>query len=269
MSVLLNGIEHLYLARASFQTKPTRPQELESWKQVLYKVALLAPKLLFSGAGWAIGFAVGGNIGAGVGDMIGTLVGCTLSLAIELAVRQFVLNDPDLHVWNLMKTRTKQAVILSAGSLVGGMIFNTALTKWASHLAFGNTHIFQALATGAITALTFASGMTAARGVYTTAHNIFTQCFRFEKDQDYDTLKLSWEHLKDDLQLSALIIFPAETAFVATSLPLLGSQWLMGSTLATFKAAGSVFIGGAMGSVISETASKIVSRCFSSQKTPA
>lgn len=45
------------------------------------------------------------------------------------------------------------------------------------------------------------------------------------------------------------IVFPAETAFVATSLPLFGTTWLCGSKLASLKAGAAVLIGGAAGAL--------------------
>ena len=215
------------------------------WTDTLCKVAVLAPTLLCSGAGWTIGFALGGPLGAGAGDMIGTFVGSVLSIGIELLIEKYVKGNQELEtgsqIWEFVRPRLKQAAISSCGSLLGGMIFAPAM-QWTSKLVVGNCHLLQAVATGGMTTLTYTGGVTAARATYTAMHNLFN----FEKDKDYEELECSWEHFKNDFKQGAIVTFPAETAFVATA--------LMGPVLAPLKAAAAVCTGGTTGFVISHIA---------------
>ena len=226
----------------------TVADDLTGWKKILYKTALLAPKLLLSGVGWTVGFMLGGNVGAAFGDMLGTFVGCAISFGIEMLIRKYVLNDPSLEgkMMETLKTRFGQALILSAGAFVGGLLFNPAL-KWTGAIS---SPILHSLAAGAITATGFMVGMQTSRAVYTVG----TKALGTEANE---ALELSLKNLKSDAQVSAFIVFPAETAFYWTAVPIFGVTVFMGTKLALLSSAGTVAGGGLVGQAISEGARMI------------
>jgi hypothetical protein len=226
----------------------TVADDLTGWKKILYKTALLAPKLLLSGVGWTVGCMFGGNVGAAFGDMLGTFVGCAISFGIEMLIRKYVLNDPSLEgkMMETLKTRFGQALILSAGAFVGGLLFNPAL-KWTGAIS---SPILHSLAAGAITATGFMVGMQTSRAVYTAG----TKALGTEANE---ALELSLKNLKSDAQVSAFIVFPAETAFYWTAVPIFGVTVFMGTKLALLSSAATVAGGGLVGQAISEGARMI------------
>jgi hypothetical protein len=226
----------------------TVADDLTGWKKILYKTALLAPKLLLSGVGWTVGFMLGGNVGAAFGDMLGTFVGCAISFGIEMLIRKYVLNDPSLEgkMMETLKTRFGQALILSAGAFVGGLLFNPAL-KWTGAIS---SPILHSLAAGAITATGFMVGMQTSRAVYTVG----TKALGTEANE---ALELSIKNFKSDARVSAFIVFPAQTAFYWTAVPIFGVTVFMGTKLALLSSAGTVAGGGLVGQAISEGARMI------------
>ena len=230
----VKSTENLELPTLTFLEGSKKP--ISQWKKVAYEIAKLAPKLLLSGAGWCVGFAFGGNLGAGIGDAVGTFLGSAISfLVVELLIGRYFQLDPELEQMSftaLATDRLKSAFILSVGCFFGGLVFNTALTKVAGSIAASGVfaNLGKALITGGITATGFLGGTTLARGLFI--------------DKKY---RITKENFLADLKAALWVILPAETAFVATSLPLLGAKWLMGSHLAALKAGASVLIGGEIG----------------------
>lgn len=238
------------------------PEDLKGSSATAYKIALLAPKLIFSGAGWVLGAFVGGfftfgfgvSLGAGIGDSIGTLFGCAISLGLEIFIRKHILHDPTLEkngaLWALSKERSKSALILATGSLFAGITFSYAL-QYVAPLASVNSFV-QSLITGIVTSVAFLLGMTSARSAYTIS------ALTGEKKPNKE-LKCSWKNLKSDLTLSLGIIFPAQAAFVATALPVFGTTWLLGSNTASAWAKGAVAvtIGGIVGALTNTLAKAI------------
>lgn len=214
---------------------PAAVEPLSGWKKVAYDVALLAPKLLFSGAGWVIGFIYGGILGAGLGDAIGAYLGSMVSLGVEIAIRK--LRGEAINVKEIAIERLKDALMLSTGSFVGGMIFAPAIHWTAALGAIGDYHFLQSLAVGAITASGFLAGTTSARMLYTAATD------KEERNKRYE---LSRENFWKDTQTASLIILPAETAFAATSLPLFGLTFFLakkGTSVASQAAYGAITVG--------------------------
>ncbi len=218
----------------------TSEPPLSGWKKTAYDVALLAPKLFFSGAGWVIGLAIGGILGAGFGDAIGTGIGCAISYAIEWSLKKWVFH---IDTQGLFMKRAKDAAILCAGSLIGGLLFNPAY-KWTSSLSkLKDLNITRSLATGFISASGFMAGSSLARGGYTLA-----------KDKERG---LSKRNFIKDLSTASLIIWPAEAAFVSTALPVLTSKFLVAkageSTVKqALKGGASVLIGGTAGAILKD-----------------
>ncbi len=224
--------------------------QLSGWK----KVALLAPKLIFSGAGWVLGFLLGGILGSGLGDAIGTYIGCVISLGLEIAIRKGIYNDQTLNIAQLANQRLKEGLILSTGCLIGGITFGKAMHWTASLSSIHDCHFIQSIAIGAITASGFLSGTTSARLLY----NAYTALTGQERDDKYE---LSWKNLMNDLRTATWIILPAEAAFAATSIPVLGTKFLLTrmteSTVKQMsKGALSVLIGGLSGKAVSEISQK-------------
>lgn len=236
-------------------TLAENPHPVSPMAKTAYEIAKLAPKLIFSGIGWAIGFAFGANLGAGIGDALGTFIGSAISfLIVEQLIGRIFHLDPQLESMSftaLAVDRLQSALILSAGCFFGGLVFNTALTKVAGHIVGSGilVNLGKAIVTGGITAAAFLGGTTAAR------------FFFINKNRP------TVDNFLSDLKVAFWIILPAETAFVATALPLLGAKWLMGSTLAPLKAGASVLIGGEIGAIAEKTWNTLLDR-FYQEKDP-
>ncbi len=172
--------------------------------KVLYDELLLAPKLLFSGIGWAMGLQLAGILGAGFGDAFGTFLGCIMALLMEITVRYYRKNFEDFHLFDLLKF----AVILFSGSFACGLIFNIAL-DWASVVCFGN-EIGITITTALISSTLFLVGLTFARAFFQNKEFSISLC-----------------NFKKDFELSFTIILCAEIGFVGTSFPILG-EWFTG-----------------------------------------
>lgn len=190
--------------------------QLKGGKYVATKIALLLPKLLLSGAGWAIGFALGGPLGAAIGDALGTFLGCALSLLIEAFIIQVILKQ-DLPE-NFWSDGVKSALILSAGSFVCGGVFAKALTVALSivgkHATLAAKAGASALA-GLFCGSAFFIGMTTARILYSASGG---------KRDEYSFNK---QNLLNDLKLAFTIIFLAEMGFCATTVPFLGHAFIV------------------------------------------
>lgn len=228
--------------------------------QVAYKVAVLAPKLLCSGAGWAIGFILGGPLGAGIGDGIGTFLGCVVSLGMELLIGRYFGLDPSLRdkeISELVQERLKSAFVMATANLVGGYVFSLAFTYIGGLLAhdhFQGKDLVKGLFAGGGAALSFLGGSTLARipfSVYAT--------YRRQKEPEYiNSEELSKENVKKDLAEAVWMVLPAQIAFTATSFPLFNTSWLRAGSSITpstvLKSAGSVALGGITGCACQATA---------------
>jgi len=231
-----------------------------------YKIAVLAPKLLFAGIGWTVGLTLGANLGAGVGEAVGVLVGSLVSfVVIELIFGRYFGLDSELQKMSktaLAVDRLKGAVITAGGSLLGGFLFNIALFKWAYRIIGKPSQTMiadfaKAVITGVVTTSACLTGSTVFRGVYSIGVKVGV----FEPNKEHE---LSRKNFRDDLIGSIFVTFAAETAFVATALPLFGSKWLLGTRHAALKGGASVVIGGTIGSGVQA----VYETCGSSSSDP-
>jgi len=245
------GREGSGLARTDLHKTET-DAEIYPWKKGAYKVALLAPKLILSAVGWTVGFAIGGNVGAAVGDGVGVFIGSLISLGIELIVGRGLGLDPSLKEKDataIVANRLGEAVILAVACGVAGFFFNDALAKagqWVGHKVWhisglGNfgawlQNATQATIAGAMLGGTYLATSTAMRATVMAPF----------KDH-----RFSEENFYKDLNTAAFVIFPAETFFMATSIPTLGAWFTKGGTaVAAAKSAGLVAFGGLVGDKI-------------------
>jgi len=215
---------------------PVRVQELTTAQ----KIAILAPKLFFSGLGWLLGNAIAPGIGAGFGDAVGTFVGCLFSLGFEIAFMKYN-NDPKIDsndkLKDFVKLRLVQAGMLSIASLFAGWAFGPMSEAWKNmiHPNSIGCNLLVALLTGFETALIF--GM---------VQGIMRMPFSHEE------IQCDKKNLKDDAKLAAGIIFPAQTAFALSGI----------NAFDTFKdpllAGAAVLIGGVVGYCLKSIFEKIM-----------
>lgn len=173
---------HAMFPSAALVSSAIAPKELKGWESLAYHNLLLAPKLLFSGAGWVVGSFFGGSAGAGLGDAFGAvLVGCSVSLALELVIRKHLLHDPGLlftadtrgvaaaaaAVRLLLMQRAGSAMLLGVGCLAGGMVWTPAL-RWTNYGIPGGEPLLRAVTAGAITTASFFVGLTLVRLAYSS-----------------------------------------------------------------------------------------------------
>lgn len=232
---------------------PAPFQELTGYKKVAKDIAILAPKLFFSGVGWLIGNTLLPGIGAGLGDAIGTFIGCLFSLGIEIAIMKY-RNDPridsDDKLKDFVKSRLIQAGILSVGSLFAGWAFGPIGDAYG-HLIHPNSvggDILVALLTGLSTACAFNIAHVLMRGFF-----------------PYEQVGLNKKNIDDDLRLSGSIIWPAQTTFALSGLSSFNSY---GDPLF---AGAAVMIGGVVGHCLKSIMDKILEeinkrRAFTKQK---
>ncbi len=220
-------------------------QKLTGAKKVAFDIAILAPKLFFSGVGWLFGNAIAPFLGAGLGDAIGTFIGCVISLGIELAIMKKI-NDPTIStsegLKDFVKLRLKQALILSIASFAAGAIWGKLVNLKSDVII--SSYLLKALLNGLNTAFVFG-------GVHLVTRAIASSLF------DDIRLRPDRKNVNEDLKTSLSIIFPAQTAFAATSFSLCDiSAFITDSN--PLLAGAAVMIGGVVGYCLKSIFEKIL-----------
>lgn len=215
--------------------------ELTGFKKVAFDIAILAPKLFFSGMGWLIGNAIAPVIGAGLGDAIGTFIGCLISLGIEIAIMKY-RNDPNIDssdkLKDFIKLRLIQAGILTIGCFAGGAAFSFMTETWGK-IVHPNS-----LASDLLVSLL--AGLTTS-SYFGIAH-LLARAFLYRSEQ----FGFNRRNVIQDSCTTLGIIWPAKTAISKlNSFNTYGSPLLAGA---------SSVIGGVAGYFIGSIAEKIMEK---------